>query len=159
MFDSPSDNPNVTSWLIYNPSAPKPQAHLVSDFYDFDDTDLVPLKAEPPVPYDNLVTTVVDFTRINGINYAIVNNQTYQAPNVPAMFTTLTTGKDCNSPSVYGNTTNTFILNHMEMVWLVINNHDSGGHPCIPPSHARSYKSPSSRSFFPSSLSQRCKRR
>jgi iron transport multicopper oxidase len=130
MFDSPSDNPNVTSWLIYNPSSPKPEAKLVSQFFDFDDTDLVPLKPEPPVPYDTLVTALVDFTSIDGINYAVVNNQTYQAPKVPAMFTTLTTGKHCNSPSVYGNTTNTFVVNHLDMVWLVINNDDSGSHPC-----------------------------
>jgi len=142
--------------LIYNPSAPKPEAKVLSDFYDFDDTDLVPLQAEPPIPYDNLITAVVDFTSINGINYAIINNQTYQAPTVPAMFTTLTTGKDCNSLSVYGNTTNTFILNHMDMVWLVINNHDEGAHPCISPSHTLSYKSSSAWSLFPSSLSQRC---
>jgi iron transport multicopper oxidase len=137
MFDSPSDNPNVTSWLIYNPSGPKPEAKLVSHFFDFDDTDLVPMKPEPPVPCDTLVTALVDFTSIDGINYAVVNNQTYQAPKVPAMFTTLTTGKDCDSPSVYGNTTNTFIVNNLDMVWLVINNDDSGSHPCkFPPSHA-----------------------
>ena len=130
MFDSPSAHPNVTSWLIYNPSAPKPEAELLSSFYDFDDTDLVPLQAEPPVPYDALVTAVVNFTTIDGINYAIVNNQTYEAPKVPAMFTALTTGQDSTSPWVYGNTTNSFILNHLDMVWLVINNDDGGGHPC-----------------------------
>ena len=133
MFDSPSATPNVTSWLIYNPAAPKPEAKLISEFFDFDDTDLVPLKAEPPVHYDTLVTALVDFTSINGINYAIVNNNSYKTPTVPAMFTTLTTGKDADSLSVYGNLTNTFIVNHLDMVWLVINNDDEGGHPCTFP--------------------------
>lgn len=133
MFDSPSAAPNVTSWLIYNPAGPKPEAKIISEFFDFDDTDLVPLKIEPPVHYDTLVTALIDFTSINGINYAIVNNNTYETPTVPAIFTTLTTGKEADSLSVYGNLTNTFIVNHLDMVWLVINNDDGGGHPCTFP--------------------------
>jgi iron transport multicopper oxidase len=132
MFDSPSANPNTTAWLIYNPTAPKPEAETLLAYYDFDDTNLVPLIPEPVVQFDRLITLDVNFTGINGINYAIINNNTYQAPNVPALFTALTTGAEAVNPAMYGNATNTFVLNHLDMIWLVINNDDTGGHPCTP---------------------------
>ena len=130
MFDSPSANPNTTAWLIYNTRAPEPEAALLSDFSDFDDTVLVPLTAVPVTEYDTIVSVLVNFTVIGGINYATMNNNTYVAPNVPAIFTALTTGAEATNPALYGNTTNSFVLNHLDMVWLVINNDDGGSHPC-----------------------------
>lgn len=130
MFDHPCVNPNVTGWLRYNPNKPLPEPQLVMAYPDFEDTDLVPLKPMPVVPYDELVTITVNFTDFDSVNYAIVNNNSYSAPNVPAMLTALTTGSDATDPEVYGNTTNSFVLNHLDMVWVVINNDDDGGHPC-----------------------------
>ena len=130
MFDSPSNNPNTTAWLVYDPSAPKPDAAILQEFYPWDDTKLVPLDPVPVTNHDTIVTLDVNFTTIEGINYAIVNNNSYSPPNVPAIFTALTTGGDANNPEIYGNTTNTYVLNHLDMVWLVINNEDTGGHPC-----------------------------
>jgi iron transport multicopper oxidase len=133
MFDHDSLRPNVTSWLVYNPVAPKPEPQFLQDFYPWEDTDLVPVRAFPPVEYDTLFNITANFTNINGINFAIINDNTYQSPNCPAMFTALTTGTEATNPSVYGNVTNTFILPHLHMIWLVVNNEDSGGHPCTPP--------------------------
>jgi iron transport multicopper oxidase len=153
MFDSPSASPNTTAWLVYNASAPKPDAALLTSFFDFDDTDLVPVIPEPVVPYDSLVSLVVNFTAINGINYAIINNNSYVAPNVPAIFTALTTENNATNPALYGSTTNSFVLNHLDMIWLVINNDDDGGHPCISHPYPAD-NSPSSRPRLPSSSSQ-----
>jgi iron transport multicopper oxidase len=130
MFDSPSANPNVTGWLRYNRCAPLPEPELVLAFPEFDDMDLVPIVAQPPVPYDMLIPLTVNFSDFNGINYAIVNNNTYEAPNVPALFTALTTGANATNPETYGALTNTNVLNHLDMIWLVINNDDTGSHPC-----------------------------
>ena len=130
MFDSPSRSPNTTAWLVYNKCLTLPPAKLVDSFPDFDDTDLEPLKAEPVVQYDTMIPLLINFTSIGGINFATVNNNTYSAPNVPAMLTALTTGANATDPSQYGATTNSFVLNHLDMVWLVINNGDDGGHPC-----------------------------
>lgn len=130
MFDEPSLRPNATAWLVYDCDALLPEPGLVQEFVDFDDTDLVPLDALPPVPYDSLVTVNVNFTQYNGINYAVINNQTYEAASVPSLFTALTTGNKADDPATYGSTTNTFVLNHLDMVWIAINNFDSGNHPC-----------------------------
>ena len=156
MFDSPSNNPNTTAWLVYDPSAPNPEPAILQNFYDWDDTKLVPLENVPVTNYDTIVSLVVDFKSIEGINYATINNNSYSAPNVPAIFTALTTGKDADNPEIYGNTTNTFVLNHLDMVWLVINNDDDGGHPCTspPPRKGSDTSSPSPRSCLSSSLPQ-----
>lgn len=133
MFDHDSANPNTTSWLVYNQKAPLPQPKLLSQFYDWDDTRFVPLKPMPVTMYDRVVTLDVNFTNIQGINRAIINNNTYYSPDVPAIFTALTTGLGAINPDYYGHTTNTHVLKHLDMVWLAINNLDNGGHPCIPP--------------------------
>ena len=132
MFDHPSVAPNVTSWLIYNPRAPKPEAEIVESYYDWDDTNLVPLEPMHVVSPDHLVTVTVDFQDSpENISYAIVNNVTYSPPTVPTMFTALTSGEECTNPAIYGNPANTFVLDHLDMIYFAINNHDSGGHPCI----------------------------
>jgi iron transport multicopper oxidase len=135
MFDHDSLRPNVTSWLVYNPAAPKPQPQIIQEFVPWNDTDLVPVTPLPPVQYDTVFNITVNFTDFNGINFAIINNNTYKPPDVPAIFTALTTGSNATNPEVYGSSvTNTFVLNHLDMIWLAINNEDSGGHPCtLPP--------------------------
>jgi iron transport multicopper oxidase len=157
MFDSPSANPNTTAWLVYNSSVSNPEPAILSAFFSFDDTELVPLDPVPVTTYDAIVTAEVNFTTINGINFAIVNNNTYVAPNVPAIFTALTTGEDATNPAIYGNTTNSFVLNHLDMIWLVINNDDSGSHPCLLFFFITPFLtfSSSSRPFLPSPVPQR----
>lgn len=134
MFDSPSNSPNVTAWLIYDPKAPKPEAQIVQAYYDWDDINLVPLQPMGVVPPDHFVTATVNFTDSpQDINFAVVNNVTYKAPTVPTLFTVLTSGKKAVDPSIYGTTTTPFVLKHLDMIYFVINNHDGGGHPCIHP--------------------------
>jgi iron transport multicopper oxidase len=133
MFDHDSLAPNVTSWLVYNSAAPKPQPQLIQAFYPWNDTDLVPVTPLPPVQYDTVFNITVNFTDINGINYAIINNNSYKSPDVPVIFTALTTGPNATNPAVYApGVTNTFVLNHLDMIWLAVNNEDTGGHPCTP---------------------------
>lgn len=88
LFDVVPDglNPNVTGWLVYDDSKPKPAAKAVESFdVQFDDFTLI--------PYDNeaLYTTVshsitLDMKMDNladGANYAFFNDVTYVAPKVP----------------------------------------------------------------------------
>jgi iron transport multicopper oxidase len=134
MFDSPSRAPNTTAWLTYNDKAPKPEARIVQEYFGWDDTNLVPLLPKRVAPPDRIITMTVDFTdSTENVSYAIINDASYKAPSVPTIFTALTSGVDCLNPTIYGNTSNTFVLNHLDMIYLVINNHDTGGHPCIPP--------------------------
>jgi iron transport multicopper oxidase len=132
MFDSPSASNNVTSWLVYDQKAPKPEAAIVQDYYDWDDLNLVPLEPLGVAPPHRYVEVTIDFQdNDQNISYAIVNNVTYSPPKVPTMFTALTSGAKAVDVAIYENNTNPFVLKHLDMVYFVINNHDTGGHPCI----------------------------
>jgi iron transport multicopper oxidase len=48
---------------------------------------------------------------------------------VPTLYTALSVGKDALDPSVYGNSTNTFVLRKGQIIEVVVNNYDTGGHP------------------------------
>lgn len=113
---------------------------------------MVPLAAVAMAPADVSLQMVFAFdTYDNGVNRAGFNdmsvsphlliylynidcrpltpNSTYQSPLVPTIFTQLSMGENSSLPAVYGSQTNTFVLKHMDMVELVINNTDSGQHP------------------------------
>jgi iron transport multicopper oxidase len=124
-------NPNVTSFLVYNPSAPMPSPSLADEFEEFDDHTLVPYDREPLFENPDY-TFKLDVKMDNlgdGINYAFMNDITYVRPKVPSVYTALTTGSDAANPAVYGFNTNTFILQHNEVIEIILNNHDPGKHP------------------------------
>ena len=58
-----------------------------------------------------------------------INNQTYVEPKVPSLYTALSVGKDATNPIVYGKATNPQVLKYYDVVEVVVNNFDSGGHP------------------------------
>lgn len=65
----------------------------------------------------------------DGSNYAFFNNNTYREPKVPSLYTALTAGELATNPKVYGDYTNSFVLEKDEIVQIVINNLDDGRHP------------------------------
>lgn len=60
------------------------------------------------------------------MNYAFFNDITYVRPKVPSLYTVLTTGDFAVNPLVYGVNTNPFILEHNQVIEIILNNHDSG---------------------------------
>jgi iron transport multicopper oxidase len=134
MFDSPSRSPNVTGWLVYNNSAPKPPPKIVQTFPSFNDMDLHPLFPSEALQCYTIAKAVVDFdVSPDGIHYALINGVSYVAGAVPAIFTALTMGSEAEDPRNYGNTTNTFLLPRLlagRNICIIINNHDDGSHPC-----------------------------
>jgi iron transport multicopper oxidase len=48
---------------------------------------------------------------------------------VPSLYTALTTGNASLDPQVYGVNTNSYVLNHNEVVDIILNNQDPGKHP------------------------------
>lgn len=133
LFDTvPSSlNPNVTGWLVYDASAPKPAAKDVSEFAPLDDFLLTPIDGEKLFPEaDHVVTLDVMMDNLgDGANYAFLNDITYVRPKVPTLYTTLSTGEAATNPAIYGVNTHAIILNHLEVVEIVLNNQDKGKHP------------------------------
>ena len=63
-----------------------------------------------------------------GLRFTI-NNITYVEPKVPSLYTALSVGKDATNPIVYGHAANAHVVDYNEIVEVVVNNFDSGGHP------------------------------
>ncbi|KAI7821642.1 Cupredoxin [Kickxella alabastrina] len=57
------------------------------------------------------------------------NNVTYVAPQVPTLLSALTTGEMAKLPATYGRQTNSHVLGHMEVVQVLVRNHDYYSHP------------------------------
>ncbi|KAL9074797.1 MAG: hypothetical protein Q9157_004263 [Trypethelium eluteriae] len=133
LFDTvpPTLNPNVTGWLVYNEQAENPTPALLDDFTPFDDFTLVPQDGLPL--YDNVDYSITLHLEMNnlgdGANYAFMNDITYVSPKVPTLYSALSTSELATNPTVYGSNTNSFVLNHLDVIEIVLNNDDPGKHP------------------------------
>lgn len=128
-----------TNWVAYNDKElPHPLKNGLNEFAKLteklkpvDDFDLRPLSKEALFPdYDYQIH--LDFTMDNlgdGVNYALFNDITYVPPKVPTLLTVLSSGKYAGDTEIYGSNTNTHILQHNEIVEIVLNNRDAGKHP------------------------------
>ncbi|TFK49373.1 Fet3 protein [Heliocybe sulcata] len=135
MFDTVPDtlNPNVTSSISYTtpPSSLSQITQLdpADEYIDVDDTALVPVQAVPQLPpADRTIELEVSFdTMQDGTNHAMFNLITYDVPIVPAVFTQLSLGANASVAEAYGPLS--FVLNHLDVVDIVLKNGDAGKHP------------------------------
>ncbi|KAL7314638.1 ferroxidase fet3 [Mucor circinelloides] len=133
MFDIVPDdlNPNATASIYYDAShsnfAPIRNIGMASTF---DDCSVVPLYAEAAVEYDHQVNLTIDFQVTNdGMNRGMFNYVPWLQPKVPTTNTLFTTGEYALNSTVYGPQTNAIVLNHLDMVEVVLNNLDANNHP------------------------------
>ncbi|TKX22821.1 iron transport multicopper oxidase FET3 [Elsinoe australis] len=122
---------NVTGWLVYKESAEKPAPATIDAFNPFDDFTLVPTDGEKLLDtVDQSVTLDLSMINLNdGANYAAFNDVTYVAPKVPTLYTALSSGEAANNATIYGSYTNSFVMQHNEVIEIVLNNDDPGKHP------------------------------
>lgn len=74
--------------------------------------------------YDLLVSNVTN------IHSAWFNNITYVHQKVPTLYTALTAPEDLvQNPAIYSEHINPFVLEHGEVVEIILNNNDPGKHP------------------------------
>ena len=133
LFDKVPDglNPNVTSYLVYDRSAPMPNATDIAEFDPFDDVLLVPTDQEA-LYEDPTQSYTIEMKMDNlgdGANYAFFNNITFVRPKVPTLYSVLTSGDLATDPTIYGINTHPLIISQNEVVEIVLNNHDPGKHP------------------------------
>lgn len=133
LFDTvpASLNPNGTGWLVYDDTVPLPTPALLATFNEFDDFTLVPTDGEEllgPVDYSfNLDLKMANLG--DGANYAFFNDITYVRPIVPTLYTALSSGDLANNATIYGLNTNPHILQHNDIIEIILNNNDTGKHP------------------------------
>ncbi|KAJ5713469.1 Iron transport multicopper oxidase fetC [Penicillium malachiteum] len=126
---------NSTNWLQYNPSAPHPQANITvascTDLDPYDDMNLVPYDRMALLPDPDLTIELTVYMEDldNGADYALLNNISYTAPKVPTLYTVLSAGDLATNSLVYGEFTHSMILEHNQVVEIILNNGDTGSHP------------------------------
>ncbi|KAJ6036778.1 Iron transport multicopper oxidase fetC [Penicillium herquei] len=126
---------NSTNWLEYNASAPHPQANITvascTDLDPYDDMNLVPYDRMALLPDPDLTIELTVYMEDldNGADYALLNNISYTAPKVPTLYTVLSAGDLATNSLVYGEFTHSMILEHNQVVEIILNNGDGGSHP------------------------------
>ncbi|KAK9446641.1 Cupredoxin [Limtongia smithiae] len=126
---------NVSSWLVVNEDVDLLQADITvavcDDLVPYDDFYLVPADGvglyENPDVTINVTVYMIDL--MTGANYAFLNNITYTAPVVPSLYTALSAGVYNSTATVYGEYTHPVVLEHNQVVELIVNNDDTGTHP------------------------------
>ena len=126
---------NQTNWLEYNADAPHPQADITvevaSDLNPHDDMTLIPHDRMPLLPSpDHTISLSVNMENLdNGAGYALLNNISYTPAKVPTIFSVLSSGSLATNSLVYGEFTHPLVLNHNDVVEVILNNNDGGSHP------------------------------
>ncbi|KAF8180286.1 Fet3 protein [Mycena galopus ATCC 62051] len=119
---------NSTASITYNPALPVTNFGTIDAFPDVPDISLAPLKAVPAPSPNHVITLQATFaTMSDGTNHAMFNLITYNMPLVPAVLSELTLGNNATVAGAYGPTS--FVLNHLDVVELVVQNGDTGPHP------------------------------
>jgi iron transport multicopper oxidase len=129
---------NQTNWLEYNPSATFESVNVTLDIATenpaFDDYSLIPYDKEPLYQNPSKIINMTISMGIlsNGKPYAFFNDNTYTHPKVPTLYTALSAGDQATNEAVYGDYTNSFVLNHLEVIEVVLTNNDGGSkHPKV----------------------------
>ncbi|KAL0074534.1 multicopper oxidase [Phycomyces blakesleeanus] len=133
MFDTISDSlqTNLTAPIYYDKSvtefAPSEDVGMGSDF---DDIVIPPLEVMAAVPAEQQLNLTFEFqVYTDGINRGAFNNIPYIAPKVPILNTLMTMGNLSHEVDVYGRHSVPYILDHLNMIEVILNNADSGDHP------------------------------
>ncbi|KAI9012628.1 Cupredoxin [Phycomyces nitens] len=133
MFDTIPENlqSNLTAPIYYDRSitefAPSEDVGMGSEF---DDIVIPSLEVMTAVSPDQQLNLTFDFqVYTDGINRGAFNNVPYISPKVPVLNTLLTMGNLSHEPEVYGRHSVPFVLDHLNMIEVVLNNADAGAHP------------------------------
>lgn len=118
----------MTSSITYSASAELTDLGFVDEYHDVNDTALVPVEPIAQQPATRVIELEVAFeTMDDGTNHALFNQVTYNSPLVPAVFSALTLGENATVAAAYG--PQSFVVDHLDVVQIVIKNGDSGKHP------------------------------
>ncbi|OAP63400.1 hypothetical protein AYL99_02627 [Fonsecaea erecta] len=150
-----SASQNVTGWLVYAPDQPLPQPQVLDNFDPLDDTTLEPYDEMPllPPPGQSIVLSL-GMSHAGGIKW-FFNTTRYSAPEIPSLYTALSSGPNATNHSIYGVSTNPFVLQHNAVVEIIVYNHHMVRHPFHLHGHnfQAVYRSPKKAgSFFDSGL-------
>lgn len=121
-------SPDVTSSITYSSSAELTDLGFIDEYEDVDDVALVPTEVMAFPPATKTIELEVLFdTMDDGTNHAMFNMVTYNQPKTPAVLSMLTLGDNATVEAAYG--PQSFVVDHMEVLDIVVKNGDAGKHP------------------------------
>ncbi|KAJ2157884.1 ferroxidase fet3 [Coemansia sp. RSA 552] len=130
LLQMPRYNPlNFIGTVEYAPGARLKRERCIK-WMCLHDLDLEPLDEEPLLEPDTHVTLDAYSGVFNDQAFHhSFNNRTYVSPRAPTALTALTLGEDAMDAAVYGHQTSTHVLKYMDVVEVLVNNHDYYSHP------------------------------
>ncbi|KAJ2796722.1 ferroxidase fet3 [Coemansia guatemalensis] len=130
LLQMPRYNPlNFTGTVEYSPNGWLKRERCAK-WMCVQDLDLEPLDGEQILEPDTRVTLDAYSGVFSDQTFRhSFNNYTYVTPKVPTVLTALTSGNDAVNSKIYGHQTNTHVLRHMDVVEVLVNNHDYYSHP------------------------------
>jgi len=122
-----------SNWLVYDQKAsldPVPEINPRDLNYP-DDLSLKPLDKTPKLgPADHQLHFIYDSMDYSHQNYWTMNGKPHLSPKVPTLMTVLSSNEtEYNNSIIYGNSTNSFILQENEIVEIILNSNDMMKHP------------------------------
>lgn len=119
---------DLTSSITYTSGENITDLGPVQNYYMTNDTALVPVDPIPqPIASQTIELEIVFQTMNDGTNHGMLNGYVYNSPIVPAIVSALTLGDNATVQEAYG--PYSIMLNHLDVVDIVVNNSDKGSHP------------------------------
>ena len=119
---------DLTSSITYTTSNNITDLGPVQNYDMTNDTALVPIVPIPqPVASQTIELEIVIETMDDGTNHAMLNGYVYNSPIVPAIVSALTLSDNATVQEAYG--PYSIMLNHLDVVDIVVKNSDKGSHP------------------------------
>ncbi|KAG9311709.1 Fet3 protein [Chiua virens] len=120
--------PNLTASITYASGQNITDLGPIQTYITTNDTALVPVEVIPQTVASQTVELEVVFDTMNdGTNRAMLNGYVYNPPIVPAIMSVLTLGDNATVQEAYG--PYSIMLNHLDIVDIVVNNSDKQPHP------------------------------
>lgn len=119
---------DITSSITYATGQNITDLGPIQNYEMTNDTALVPVDVIPqPVASQTIELEIVFETMNDGTNHAMLNGYVYDSPIVPAIISVLTLGDNATVQEAYG--PYSIMLNHLDVVDIVVKNADTGSHP------------------------------
>ena len=128
------DNLDAVTWLTYDSEASFPEPNYLDggdSIFALDDMSLIPLDEQPLLePVDKSIPMFIDMkTQEDGIVHWLFNTVRYQLPVLPSLFSALSSGVDAADVAAFEKSTQTFVVEHGQIVEVTIHNKHMWKHP------------------------------
>ncbi|KAJ9637415.1 hypothetical protein H2204_004839 [Knufia peltigerae] len=123
-------NANATGWLVYDSSQPLSSPSQVDEYNPIDDMTISPYDQTPLLRKpDQSIRLNINMKHANGASYYFFNDIAYSSPEVPTLYTALTSGESAAHFATYGMPCNPWVLQRNQVIEVILYNRHMTNHP------------------------------